>query len=57
MEPKDYPVVKIEGEYAYLRDDENKDEEDLFIAMALLPPGVDVGTRLHYEMLSFEIIK
>ena len=57
MEPKDYTVVKIEGEYAYLRDDENKDEEDLFIAMALLPPGVDVGTRLHYEMLSFEIIK
>ena len=57
MEPKDYTVVKIEGEYAYLRDDDNKDEEDLFIAMALLPPGVDVGTRLHYEMLSFEIIE
>lgn len=57
MEPKDYTVIKIEGEYAYLRDDENKDEEDFFIAMALLPAGVDVGTRLHYEMLSFEIIK
>ena len=56
MEPKDYTVVKIEGEYAYLRDDEGVEEEDLFIAMALLPPGVDVGTRLHYEMLSFYII-
>jgi hypothetical protein len=57
MEPKDYTVVKIEGEYAYLRDDEGVEEEDLFIAMALLPPGVDVGTRLHYEMLSFTIIE
>ena len=57
MEPKDYTVVKIEGEYAYLRDDEGVEEEDLFIAMALLPPGVDVGIRLHYEMLSFEIIE
>ena len=57
MEPKDYIVVKIEGEYAYLRDEENPDEEDFFIAMALLPPGVDVGTRLHYEMLSYTIIE
>ena len=57
MEPRDYTLVKIEGEYAYLRDDNNKNEEDLFIAMALLPPGVDVGTRLHYEMLSYTIIE
>lgn len=57
MEPRDYTIVKIEGEYAYLRDDNNKNEEDLFIAMALLPPGVDVGTRLHYEMLSYTIIE
>ena len=57
MEPRDYTVVKIEGEYAYLRDDNNKNEEALFIAMALLPPGVDVGTRLHYEMLNYTIIE
>ena len=57
MEPRDYTVVKIEGEYAYLRDDNNKNEEALFIAMALLPPSVDVGTRLHYEMLSYTIIE
>lgn len=55
MEPKDYTVIKIEGEYATLREDINGDE--LFIAMALLPLGVDVGTRLHYEMLSYSIIK
>ena len=55
MEPKDYTVVKIEGEYAYLRADGEGEGNDLFIAMALLPEGVDEGTRLHYEMLSYTI--
>ena len=54
MEPKDYTVVKIEGEYAILKDDQTG--EELFIAMALLPLGVDIGTRLHYEMLEYSII-
>ena len=53
MEPKDYTVIKIEGEYATLKD-ENGDE--LFIAMALLPLGTDVGTKLHYEMLEYTIV-
>jgi hypothetical protein len=53
MEPKDYTVIKIEGEYAILADNETK--EELFIAMALLPLGVDVGSRLHYEMLEYTI--
>ncbi len=57
MEPKDYTVVKIEGEYAYLRADGEGEGNDLFIAMALLPEGVDEGTRLHYEMLSYTIIE
>ena len=57
MEPKDYTVVKIEGEYAYLRDEHSAASEDLFIAMALLPPEVDVGTRLHYEMFCYTVIE
>ena len=56
MEPKDYTVVKIEGEYAYLRADGEGAGEDLFIAMALLPLGVDIGSRLHYEMMSFTLL-
>ena len=55
MEPKDYTVVKIEGEYAYIRAD--GESEDIFIAMALLPLGIDVGTRLHYEMLTYTVIE
>ena len=57
MEPKDYTVVRIEGEYAYLRADQAPAEDPLFIAMALLPAEVDVGTRLHYEMFSYTIIE
>ena len=57
MEPKNYIVVKIEGEYAYLRDLEKTSEEDIFIAVALLPLGVDVGTKLRYEMLSYTVIE
>lgn len=55
MEPKDYTVVRIDGEYAFLR--ELSSGEELFIAMALLPLGVDVGSRLHYEMLEYTVIE
>jgi len=57
MDPKDYTVVRIVGEYAYLRADGEDAGKELFIAMALLPLGVDVGTRLHYEMLSYTVIE
>ena len=54
MEPRDYTVQKIEGEYATLKDTATGDE--LFIAMALLPQNVDVGTNLHYEMLEYTVV-
>ena len=54
MEPKNYTLCRIEGEYAILCDDENG--EELLIALALLPLGVDVGTRLHYEMMEYTIL-
>ena len=34
----------------------NGSEEEIFIALFLLPSGVDVGTRLHYEWLTYTII-
>ena len=55
MEPKDYVVKDIQGEYAVLENISSKDE--LIIAMALLPLSIDVGTKLHYENLEYEIIK
>ncbi len=53
MEPKDYTVSRIEGEYAYLKDAES--ENEVFIALALLPEGTDIGTKLHYEMFEYTI--
>lgn len=54
MEPRDYIVTKIEGEYAYIK--EIRTNEELFIALALLPFGSDIGTKLHYENLEYSII-
>ena len=53
MEPHDYKVTKIEGEYATLTDLASGDE--IFIALFLLPEGTDIGMTLHYENLSYEI--
>ena len=54
MEPKKYTVSRIEGDYAYLKEEETGQE--VFIAMALLPEGIDIGTNLLYEMFSYTII-
>lgn len=56
MEPKDYIVTKIKGEYAYLREIDS-DADELFIALYLLPMGVDIGTKLHCEWLTYTIVE
>ena len=53
MEPKDYILSRIEGEYAYLRDVDSGNE--IFIALALLPQGADVGSRIHSEMFEYTL--
>lgn len=54
MDTRYYRVTKIEGEYATLTDIDTGDE--IFIALFLLPEGTDLGTKLKYEMLEYEII-
>ena len=54
MPTKTYLLTKIDGEYATLRDESSG--EELFIAMALLPLGVDIGARLSYTFPDFEIL-
>ncbi len=54
MEPHDYIVANFDGEYVILKDKDSN--EELFIAAALLPVGIDIGTELHYENLSYEIV-
>lgn len=53
MEPKNYVVSRIEGEYAYLVDEAGN---ELYIALALLPQGTDEGSRLHYEFPEYTLV-
>lgn len=54
MEDKTYTVSRIEGEYAYLKD--SVSGEELFIAMALLPYGSDIGSILSYSSGEFSLL-
>ena len=56
MPTKIYIITKIESEYAYLKEENTENNEELFIAMYLLPEGCDVGTRLFYNFPDFEIL-
>ena len=49
-----YILTKIDGDYATLV--EEKSGEELFIALALLPQGADIGTKLLCENFEFSII-
>jgi len=53
---KYYRITGIEGEYAYLQDEASPETEPLFLALALLPPGCDIGTRLKWENFLYEIV-
>ena len=55
MEAKYYTVVKIEGEYAYLSEEGNEAADAVFVALALLPFGSDVGTRLKCEYFQYTL--
>ena len=56
MEPHSYEIADIQGDYAYLKQ-LGDESADLFqVAMALLPPTVDVGTKLSGMMGMFEVI-
>ena len=55
MEPHDYTVEDIQGDYAFLRQTDADGAERFQVAMALLPPETDIGTKLHGFMGMFEI--
>ena len=55
MEPIDYIVESLAGDYAYLKRIDKEDAELKCVARALLPEAVREGSRLHYEMLEYSI--
>ena len=54
MNSQIFTLTRIEGEYAYLAPVEGG--EELFIALALLPLGVDIGSRVLYEIFEFSLV-
>jgi hypothetical protein len=53
MNGKIFKITRIEGEYAYLTPIDGG--YDIFIAVYLLPLGIDIGTLLVCEDFSFSI--
>ncbi len=55
MEPKNYKLTRIDGDYAHLLNLENN--EDMLIARALIPPEADEGNILRWENFVYTIIE
>lgn len=55
FERKEYTVERLDGDYAYLKEDNIEDLK--CVARALLPAEIREGSRLAYEMMEYEIIQ
>lgn len=56
METIYYTVARIDGDYAYLKNDDRPDLEEMCVARALLPYEINEGTKLKFEDFLFEIV-
>lgn len=57
MGPYEYEVESINGDYTYLRRTDIPDSgEPMVVAMALLPEGIEVGSRLRWENLVYTLL-
>ena len=53
MDPIRYTVVNINGDYAYMLSDTGIENQ---VAMFLLPEGVNVGSRLLFELFEWTLL-
>ncbi|MGB4658549.1 MAG: chorismate--pyruvate lyase [Mobilitalea sp.] len=51
----EYVVARIDGDYAYLQRCDLPDEDLKCVARALLPAEIRDGSKLAYELLSYEL--
>ena len=51
-----FKVEQIDGDYAYLKRTDERQDELMLVARALLPDSIREGTRLKYEMLQYEVM-
>ena len=55
METWYYEVVSIDGDYANLKRTDIESDDLKLVARALLPPEVNEGSRLKYEMMTYSM--
>lgn len=56
MGPYFYTVKRIDGDYAYLVRTDIDDNEEMCVAIALLPQDIDINTNLKWENLVYTIL-
>lgn len=56
FERVDYRVERIDGDYAYLKRIDVPDDDEKCVARALLPPEINEGSCLAYEMLEYTML-
>ncbi len=57
METWEYIVERIDGDYAQLKRIDRKEDDLKLVARALLPPEIQEGTQLKYEMFEYTVIE
>ncbi len=56
MTSRVYRVHRIDGDYAYLLQEDREDAEEKCVARALLPADIAEGSRLLYECMQYELL-
>lgn len=51
-----YTVNSLEGDYAYLKKQDDGSDELKCVARALLPAEITEGSRLVYEMMEYSVV-
>ena len=55
METQYYKVANINGDYAFLARTDIESNEEVMVALALLPYDIDIGTKLKWESFTYTI--
>lgn len=55
MEPREYVVEQIDGDYGHLRRVDIKEPDTILVARALLPQKIYEGCRLIFENLEYRM--
>ncbi|MCD7880358.1 MAG: chorismate--pyruvate lyase [Clostridiales bacterium] len=57
ISPKEYVVDQIVGDYAMLRRTDAPSDQLNQVALALVPEGLEVGSRLRWELFTYTLLR